>query len=213
MNKAEELHKDVPPGWYHKSLKEDFLQRVWHKERFKQVSVLIEPVEGEVLDIGSADGVFTNIILKATKAKKITGVDVVNTSVVWAKKHWKNNKKMKFLVADAHKLPFRANTFDAVFALEVLEHIENPKKVFQEICRVLKKGAYAVLLVPSESLLFKIVWFLWQFYGRMVWKDTHIQSFDNRKLSKMLKIEGFQVEVDKKTHLGMLHLVKVRKKS
>jgi len=210
MKTAEELHEDVPPGWYFQSLQEDYLQRIWHRKRFREVALLAEPVGGKVLDVGCADGVFTNIIFKKTKPERIVGVDVVKSTIAWAKKHWRKNKKMEYRLGDVHDLPFKANTFDAVFALEVLEHIYNPQKAFGEIQRVLKKGGYAVFLVPSESILFKIVWFLWRFYGRMVWKDTHIQSFDNSKLSKMVRKAGFTIEEDKKTHLGMLHIIKVR---
>ena len=43
-----------------------------------------------VLGVGSADGMFSKVILDATRAKHLTGLDIVKTSVAWAKKHWKN---------------------------------------------------------------------------------------------------------------------------
>ncbi|OGM30068.1 hypothetical protein A2630_02430 [Candidatus Woesebacteria bacterium RIFCSPHIGHO2_01_FULL_44_10] len=211
MNAAVELHKGVPPNWYFRSLRENILQRYWHVRRFIEVKKVVEPAE-KILDIGSADGVFTNVVSQATNAKKAVGIEVLKTSVDWANRHWVRNKTLSFRVGDGHALPFAANTFDAVFALEVLEHVFEPEKILAEIRRVLKKGGYAVFLVPSESYLFKVVWFLWHYMGRMVWKDTHIQSFSNSLLAKKAKAAGFKIEVDKKFHLGMLHLVKVRKK-
>jgi len=208
---AAKLHEDVPPDWYYRSLKEDPLQRYWHNRRFDEVVGLADPVKGEILDIGSADGVFSKRILEKTGAKKITGIDVLKTSVDWANKHWKD-KRMKFRVADAHELPFKTNSFEAVFALEVLEHVVDPVKVLGEVRRVLKKGGYAIFLVPSENSLFKIVWFLWHFYGRMVWEDTHVQHFDNSSLTKLAKKNKFEIVEDKKFILGMLHVLKVRKK-
>src|SRR3972149_11390156 len=112
---AVELHEHVPPNWYFQSLRVDPLQRYWHKRRFEEIGKLIEPVDGEVLDVGSADGMFSKVILDKSRAKKLIGVEVVKTSVDWANKHWKNDKKMKFLVGDAHKLPFESERFDAVF--------------------------------------------------------------------------------------------------
>jgi SAM-dependent methyltransferase len=44
------------------------------------------------------------------------------------------------LLADAHSLPFRAETFDAVLAAAVPEHLYNPFLAFQEIGRVLRPG-------------------------------------------------------------------------
>jgi ubiquinone/menaquinone biosynthesis C-methylase UbiE len=210
---ALELHEHVPPNWYFQSLRVDPLQRYWHGRRFEEVGKLIEPVKGEVLDVGSADGMFSKVILDKSKAKKLTGVEVVKTSVDWANKHWGKSGKMKFLVGDAHRLNFKDCSFDAVFCLEVLEHVHNPAKVLEEFKRVLKKGGYGVFLVPSDSILFRTIWWFWlHFYPRgWVWRDTHIQTYRNNYLPKVCKKVGFKIEKDKKFNLGMLHAVKVRK--
>ncbi len=213
MDEAIKLHKNTPPNWYFQSLKKDFFQRYWHKTRFKEVSNLIEPTGGTILDIGCADGVFSKVIFDKSRADKFIGMDVIKSSVDWAKKHWAGTKKMKFIFGDAHDLKFKNGTFDAVFAMEVLEHVVDPKKVLLEIKRILKKGGYGIFLVPSDNLLFKIIWFIWlHFYPRgWVWRDTHIQTYRNNYLSKVCKKSGFKIEIDKKFNLGMLHLIKVRK--
>jgi len=210
---AEKLHEHVPPDWYYQSLREDPLQKYWHKRRFKEIGKLIDTVNGEVLDVGSADGMFSKVILDKSRAKKLIGIEAVKSSVAWAKKHWKNAKKMEFRVGDAHKLPFESGRFDAVFCLEVLEHVEDPEKVLAEFKRVMRKDGYGVFLVPSDSDLFKIVWFLWlHFYPRgWVWKDTHIQTYRGNYMPKLCKKVGFKIEKEKKFILGMLHAVKVRK--
>jgi len=46
------------------------------------------------------------------------------------------------------KLPFKSNTFDAVFSLAVLEHVKNPFECAQEIIRVLKPGGKLYAVVP-----------------------------------------------------------------
>jgi ubiquinone/menaquinone biosynthesis C-methylase UbiE len=210
---ATDLHAKVPPNWYYESLRVDSLQRFWHKRRFEEISRLIEPIKhGEVLDVGCADGVFSKVILEKTKADKLIGIDILKDSVDWANKHWRT-KKMRFVVGDAHDLKFKTASFDAIFCLEVLEHVRNPEKVLKEFRRVLKKGGYGIFLVPSDSLLFRIVWFLWlNFYPRgWVWKETHIQTYRNNYLSKVCKRAGFKIEEYKKFNLGMLHVIKVRK--
>ena len=120
---------------------------------------------------------------------------------------------MKFQVGLAEDLEFKSNYFDAVFCLEVLEHVQKPTKVLSEFKRVMKKGGYGVFLVPSDNFLFRAIWYIWlHFYPRgWVWKDTHVQSFQSSGLSKLCKKIGFKVEKDIKFNLGMLHLVKVRK--
>lgn len=211
-SKAVKLHEHVPANWYYQSLRVDIFQRFWHKTRFNEVNRVSEKAK-KVLDIGCADGVFSKVILNATKADLLIGMDVIKTSVNWAKKHWKKNKKMKFVVGDAQNLKFKANEFDAVYIMEVLEHVENPLKVLLEVKRVLKKGGFGVFLVPSDNDLFKIIWWLWlTFYPRgWVWKDTHIQTYRGNFLPSLSKKAGFKVELVKNFNLGMLNLVKVRK--
>src|SRR3989304_7404926 len=159
QKKAILLHEHVPANWYYQSLKVDPLQRYWHRKRFEEVSKLIEPVDGEVLDVGSADGMFSKVILDRTHAKRLTGMEILKSSVNWANKHWKKINRMKFVVGDAHDLGFKDSQFDAVFCMEVLEHVHRPLRVLGEFRRVMKKGGYGIFLVPSDSLLFRIIWF------------------------------------------------------
>ncbi|SRR5258708_6048441 len=207
------LHQNVPPDWYFSSMKRNKFQKFWHEARFKEVAKFIEPTNGKILDIGSADGMFTKVILDKSKAKEIIGIDVLKTSVDWARKHWHKNKELKFKLGDAHKLDFKANSFDAVFALEVMEHVFKPQKVFHEIKRVMKKNAYVIILVPSDNFLFKAIWwFVTNFWWAKIWQDCHVQSFsDSQSLGKELKKAGFKIEIDDKFLLGMLNLVKARK--
>lgn len=46
------------------------------------------------------------------------------------------------------KLPFKSNVFDAVFSLNVLEHVKNPFECANEIIRVLKPGGILYIVVP-----------------------------------------------------------------
>ncbi len=209
---GEDLHEHVPANWYFESLKKDPFQKLWHTTRFREVRKVASSADS-VLDVGCADGVFSNVIFKKINPKKYIGLDVVKTSIAWAKKHWAKNKRMKFVVGDAHNLTFKDNQFDAVFCLEALEHVADPIKVLKEFKRVMKKDGYGVFLVPSDNDLFKIVWWVWlHFYPRgWVWRETHIQTYRNNYLPIACKKAGFKVEIDKKFNLGMLHLVKVRK--
>jgi 2-polyprenyl-3-methyl-5-hydroxy-6-metoxy-1,4-benzoquinol methylase len=211
---AAELHKGVPPDWYfHAVTKDKNIVRRWvHLNRFKEVGKVIESTKGSILDIGCADGMFTKVVLDKSGASKIIGIDVLNKSVDWANKHWKTNKKMSFRLADAHNLPFKTNTFNAVIALEVLEHVYEPVKVLQEIKRVLRKNGYIVFLVPAENLLFRIIWYFWTKYTiSRIWKETHVHAYSGDFIAKLVDVMGFEVEVDKKIIFGTLHLVKARK--
>lgn len=206
------LHESVPPDWYARSIRENFLQRFWHTTRFREVGKLVTPAQS-VLDIGCADGTFTKVLFDKTRARKIIGIDVMRGSIEFAKKRFAKNKRMSFRVADAHNLPFKNNYFAALFCLEALEHVVNPLQVLQEINRVIKENGYAVILIPSENLLFRIVWWLWQMIpGKNIWQHAHLHNFSNGFLEELLEKSGFKITDNKKFLLGMLHVVKAVKR-
>lgn len=209
---AARAHQNVPPDWYFSSMKRNLFQWMWHKKRFSIVGDLVEPSGGKILDIGCADGMFTKVVADRSGGDVI-GIDVLKSSVKWASDHWKNKKNMHFKVGNAHKLDFKDRTFDAVFALEVMEHVPQPDQVIKEMKRVLKKNGYVIVLVPTDSTLFRgIWWFVTNFWWAKIWDETHVQSFTSTNpLSKHMTDAGLKVEVDKKFWFGMLNVVKARK--
>lgn len=202
-----QIHEDVPADHYDKSIKLNILQRYWHTRRFSEIADMIIPIQGMVLDVGCHSGTFTSKILDQIKTKKIYGIDISPSAISLAKKRIPFGA---FQVADATKLPFKSGTFEAVFCLEVLEHLDHPELVFDEIYRVLKKDGYAVILVPTESLLFKLIWFIWISIFP-VWKHAHVQSFRGDSLEKMARRSGFKVKIIKKFHLNMLKAIFIQK--
>lgn len=205
------LHRNVPPDWYKRGIKENIFQRFWHHHRFSEIRKLIEPTGGKILDIGCADGTFTKIILDHSKANLVIGIDILPSSMSFAKKRFSGNKKLKFMVADAENLPFKKEEFDAVFCLDTIEHFFNPQKVMKEIKRTLKKDGYVVILVHTGSILFKIIWFFWENTRGWVWKGTHVCDFSGRKLKNLIKDTGFEVLTEKKFMLGMYRTIKAKK--
>ncbi|MBU1147064.1 MAG: class I SAM-dependent methyltransferase [Candidatus Omnitrophica bacterium] len=57
------------------------------------------------------------------------------------------------IIADAHFLPFKNESFDIVYSIAVLEHVKKPWIVADEITRVLRSGGYLVLEVPFLNVI------------------------------------------------------------
>lgn len=210
LSEAAVIHRNVPPDWYQRGIRENLFQKFWHYRRFRNIGKLIEPTGGKILDIGCADGTMTKFILERSGAELVVGIDVLQSSVDYARKRFKG-KKLKFLVADAGKLPFQNNEFDAVFCLDSIEHFFDPEKVVREIRRVLKKNGYLVILVHTNNPLFRIIWFFWENTKGWVWKGTHVQKFKGEQLRKLIKDAGLEMIVEKKFLLGMYRVIKARK--
>lgn len=51
---------------------------------------------------------------------------------------------------DVQSLPFKESEFDAVICNHVLEHVDDDTRAMSEILRVMKPGAFAILLVPLD---------------------------------------------------------------
>lgn len=51
-------------------------------------------------------------------------------------------------VEDIHKLSFADSSIDGLFCMAVLEHVYDPKRAAEEVTRVLRPGAMALLYVP-----------------------------------------------------------------
>ena len=208
---AKELHKNVPPDWYYQSIRSNPFQRFWHNKRFTYAKKFLRPTENNILDVGCADGVFTKVIADTTGADSVTGVDILRSSIDWANDHWKNDARLSFEYADALNLPFDDNAFDAVTCMEMLEHVMDPNTALQEMFRVLRPKGYAVFIVPTDNLLFRIIWAVWTKFRGKIWDETHVQSYTHGSLGTAAEKVGFTIEEEQTFLLGMLYIVRLRK--
>jgi glycosyltransferase involved in cell wall biosynthesis len=63
-----------------------------------------------------------------------------------------NNGIIKMVNADGCHLPFATNSFDIVYLLDVIEHIENDKQLVEESLRVLKSKGELILTTPNINI-------------------------------------------------------------
>jgi 2-polyprenyl-6-hydroxyphenyl methylase / 3-demethylubiquinone-9 3-methyltransferase len=90
----------------------------------------------KVLDVGCGGGFLSNDFAK--RHFNVTGVDLSAKSIDTALAHDVTHTA-KYIVADAHTLPFEDESFDIVTSMDVLEQVKDPKEIIKECSRVLKK--------------------------------------------------------------------------
>jgi ubiquinone/menaquinone biosynthesis C-methylase UbiE len=99
-----------------------------------------------ILEIGMGEGEIATHARERYPDARIVGLDLPDADLAgqWAQ------RRLTGVFGDAGAPPFPDNTFDLVLAIEVLEHVENPAKVLEQLARV-ASGA-VVLSVPREPI-------------------------------------------------------------
>lgn len=107
------------------------------------------PQGKKVLEIGCGNGTGTKLIKKYFHPKSITAIDLDEQMIRIARQK-NSDPSVLFEVADAAYLPYRNNSFDAVFDFGIIHHIPNWRDCIRELYRVLiQKGE---LLIEDLSI-------------------------------------------------------------
>jgi SAM-dependent methyltransferase len=115
-----------------------------------------------VLEVGCGAGV--DLARFAKGGATVTGVDLSSSAIDLARANLAQQLLTADLrVADAEQLPFADATFDFVFAHGVVQYTAHPRRLIDEVRRVLKPGGEAVF----------------QVYNRISWLNA---------LSKLMKV-------------------------
>jgi SAM-dependent methyltransferase len=131
-------------------------------------------LKGKVLDIGAGSGSLISIIPGAV------GIDIAP-------------KKKEIKEGDISDIPFSDNSFETVFALEVLEHLDDETlaKGIKEVSRVLVDNGNFIISTPyNEDLNSKMV--LCPNCNNYFHPVGHIRSFNGADIIKLFDESGFK---------------------
>jgi SAM-dependent methyltransferase len=101
---------------------------------------------GRFLDIGCGDGAIALLLKSACHATEVYGLEQNDEYASVARQ---KGIVTYTLDVDKNQYPFPNDYFDAVFAGEVLEHLNDPDHFFEEIHRILRKRGIFVLTTPN----------------------------------------------------------------
>ena len=117
--------------------------RNWDDLLFRKKLLTFVRPQSTVLDLGAGAGIVEAMNFRGLAAR-VCGVDL-DPRVSG------NPYLDEGLVADAGKIPYPDETFDLVFADNVMEHIDEPNQVFAEIARVLRPGGKLLFKTPNRT--------------------------------------------------------------
>lgn len=118
-----------------------------------------EQVGGNVLDVGSGEGGWIQRLQLNSVVKKIISADIVDDGA-------SRIEGVEFHLVDVScaPLPCMSSTVDWIFALEVIEHLSNPRHFIAEAHRSLKSGGKLFITTPCNDSLTARLSFLFRGY-------------------------------------------------
>lgn len=110
-------------------------------------NTILKYKKGRVLDIGCGTGIHSKYLAKMRY--EMYASDLSSELIVEANRK-SREKKIKFLISDAERIPFKDKTFDYMFCGALLHHLPNRTQTIREIRRVLKKGGKVFSFDPNK---------------------------------------------------------------
>jgi 2-polyprenyl-3-methyl-5-hydroxy-6-metoxy-1,4-benzoquinol methylase len=102
-----------------------------------------------VLDVGCGEGILSREWAQQLADGRVVGIDLRDPKLEaeWERRRCAN---LEFRAMRAEQLEFADDAFDLVAATEVLEHVEEPRRVLAEMTRV--SAGHLLVSVPHEPL-------------------------------------------------------------
>jgi len=104
-----------------------------------------------LLDLGCGEGGLTLFCAKQGPHVVISDIEADKVATLKLKLQASEARKVEAFVCDSVPLPIDDGYVTKVMAMEMLEHVEDPKAVVAEIARVARSGAQVLLSVPSQE--------------------------------------------------------------
>lgn len=117
-----------------------------------------------ILDVGGGMGRLSLALAELAK-NNVVLTDISIDMLELAEEKAGPLSNLKFINADAHRLPFCDSSFDLVVGLDLFCHLEQPKRVLKEFHRVLKDKGILILDSTNSNPLWAL------FYPRYLGKN------------------------------------------
>ncbi len=107
-----------------------------------------------LLDIGCGVGAVLGVITSAIPGLELAGIDLADAQIATAREHLAAlGARCDLRVGDATKLPWPDGSFDHVYMMWFLEHVEDPRPFLAEARRVLRPGGTITINETDYSML------------------------------------------------------------
>jgi 2-polyprenyl-3-methyl-5-hydroxy-6-metoxy-1,4-benzoquinol methylase len=102
-------------------------------------------LRGTVLDYGAGIGHLARLLLSLQRFDQVTAVDILPVPQDLAGRVAWIEQDLNFTLAGHEE------AFDVVIAVEVIEHLENPRAMIRDLYRMLRPGGTAIVTTPNNE--------------------------------------------------------------
>ena len=127
------------------------LLRAWHIK--KEIRQIKDSNEFNILDAGSGFGQYSHFLARKFKKAQLLAVDVKEDQIEDCKQFFAKTSmadRVEFAVADLTEYSAKEK-YNLILSVDVMEHIEDDVKVFQNFYSSLKKGGALLISTPSDQ--------------------------------------------------------------
>lgn len=140
----------------------------------------------DVLEIGCGRGL-TGELIQSALACRVTGVELNPVAAAEAR-----SRLHEVLVGDIESLALEAR-FDAIVALELIEHLVDPLRFLRHMMQLLRPGGRLVLSTPNiahHAIVSDLLAGRWDYLPTGTMCYTHLRFFTRRSLEQWLAMAG-----------------------
>lgn len=128
------------------------LLRTWHIKKDVREWAKKQKGETEILDAGAGFGQYSYFLSGLKIKTKITGVDVKEEQIADCNNFFKRIGRNNAVFKSADLTTFREkDKYDLILCVDVMEHILEDEKVFENYCFSMKPGAMLLVSTPSDQ--------------------------------------------------------------
>jgi ubiquinone/menaquinone biosynthesis C-methylase UbiE len=154
-----------------------------------------------LLDVGFGYGDQDMFWMEHFKPREIVGINITRSQLDLATKRVAErgmSDRIHYQLASATEMPFEANSFDKVVALECAFHFQTRVDFFREVFRVLKPGGRLVIfdIVPLPYANLPLVPRMISNLGLHFWKTCPENVYDKNTYADKLREAGFTARVE-----------------
>lgn len=154
-----------------------------------------------VLDIGCGRGDFERQYLLPQMPKLVIAIDFALSALQDAITKTNLGSNILFVMGDIQNLPIKSATFDRVVVTEVVEHVPDQHKAFNELSRVIKPEGEIILSTPNyfnPAGILKKIMDKFYYKGKEKWTYVNPEAFERfqtfRSIQKSLYENGLDVK-------------------